>query len=126
MKDFEKWCSEKKFIHSRTGIPNFKEREIWFVKMGVNIGAEQDGGKNFLRPVLIVKRFPNNTFLALPLTKKKRKGSFYHNFVFKGKESTVILTQIRLLDARRLVNKKGRLSEKEFNLIKIKLRDLIL
>ena len=37
---------------------NFSEREVWFLKIGVNVGYEQDGnGKEYLRPAIILKKF---------------------------------------------------------------------
>ena len=56
-KKFSDWTKLKIRIHSRRKKVYFKEREIWWVSLGVNIGHEQDG-KNirFERPVLILKR----------------------------------------------------------------------
>ena len=54
------------------------------MRMGLNIGYEQDGkGEDFLRPVLILKKFNKRVFLGIPLTKIKKDSHFYHNFEFK-------------------------------------------
>ena len=44
-------------------------REIWFVKMGKNIGHEEDGKNKFLRPVLVIKKV-GNLFFTVALTSK--------------------------------------------------------
>ncbi len=44
----------------------FREKEIWWASLGVNIGYEQDGkNRNFERPVLVLKKFNKNILLAL-------------------------------------------------------------
>lgn len=49
---------EKKETNSKTAIQMFKEREIWWCKVGVSVGCEMDKRQNFLRPVLILKKPP--------------------------------------------------------------------
>ena len=54
-KDFDGWIVKKKEYHYRDSLPpKFKERDIWWVSIGVNIGYEEDGKhEKYLRPVLI-------------------------------------------------------------------------
>ena len=77
MKDFDGWNIQKKDIENR--IPIYvSERDIWFCSMGINIGSEQDGKHElFERPVLVIKKVSLNTFIGLPLTSNKKKGSWY-------------------------------------------------
>ena len=45
---------QKKQLHKRKTAPRFKEREVWWCKIGLNVGVEQDGkGNNYTRPILI-------------------------------------------------------------------------
>jgi hypothetical protein len=47
----------------------FREGEIWWVRLGKNIGYETDGkSREFTRPVVILKKYNQYSFLALPLT----------------------------------------------------------
>jgi len=126
-KDFDKWNEQKKKIHHSDLKDVFvKDREIWFCRMGENIGFEEDGkGDEFLRPVLVYKKFSKDVFLGIPLTTKEKKNIFHFSFEFKGKISTAILSQIRLFDKKRLKYKIGRVSPHDFENIKKKLIELI-
>jgi mRNA-degrading endonuclease toxin of MazEF toxin-antitoxin module len=128
MKDFIYWHTIKRDIHNQRPRIYFKEREIWFCHLGENIGFEQDGrGNEFLRPVLIVKKFNHELFWALPLTKKHRPDNpYYFAFTFKdGVTSSAILSQLRMLDSKRLKYQSGTASEMHFSSIKTKIRQLI-
>ena len=116
---------KKKSLDKLRKVPCFHEREVWFVKLGVNIRHEQDGGKDFLRPVLIIKKFSRNLFWAVPLSRTSRRGKYYHELNFKGGVSVIVLSQLRLIDAARLSYYKGRISNKEFRIIKEKLCDFL-
>ena len=77
-KDFDRWNGQKAELNNAASILSFKEREIWFCHLGLNIGHEQDGdAETFLRPALILKKFPNETFFAIPLTRTPRFGKEY-------------------------------------------------
>jgi mRNA-degrading endonuclease toxin of MazEF toxin-antitoxin module len=82
----------------------------------MNIGFEQDGGgKDFLRPIIIFRKFNNEIFWTIPLTHTQRRGKYYFEFIFDNNNlSVAILSQIRLVDARRLSHKIGDLSEENF------------
>ena len=81
MKNFDEWNETKKEVDSKNKIIGFNQFEIVFVKMGVNVGFEQDGkGKEFLRPVLVYKKFNNRVFLGIPLSSQKKSGKFCYNF----------------------------------------------
>lgn len=119
-KEFDTWNEKKKRIHDKRLTVHFHEREVWFCALGVNIGYEQDGsGADLLRPVVIVRKFNNNIFIGFPLTKTKKGGPYYYPFTFiEGHESVAVLSQIRLIDAKRLRYKKGVVSGKVFKEMK--------
>ncbi len=130
-KDFDKWNEKKKKIHTIPLVPFFHEREIWFCYLGANVGFEQDGGEEFLRPILIIRKFNNEIFWGIPLTKSRKKirknaEQYYYPFVFvEGITSVAVLSQIRLIDARRLSRHIGSLPEEEFDKLKKKLKALL-
>lgn len=126
-KEFSLWHTKKTFVHNEKQRPYFSEREIWFCTMGENIGYEQDGrGENFLRPVLVLKKFNNEVLWAIPLTTNNKMGKYYYNFKLKDKEpSTAILSQIRLIDGKRLQYKIGDMEQGNFEEIKIKIKQLL-
>lgn len=125
-KDFKKWMGQKAKIHNDKIRPFFHEREVWFLSLGENIGFEQDGGgEKFLRPMLVLKKFNNEVIWALPLTRTDKTGKYYFRISLVAdksntddRPSVVILSQIRLVDAKRLQYKVGMVKEDEF--IKIK------
>lgn len=121
-----KWHKNKEYLHEEKARPFFHEGEVWFCALGVNIGFEQDGrGESFLRPIIIIKKFNNESFWGIPLTKNKRKGKYYFSFKLNGEISTAILSQIRLIDGKRLYYRIGLISKKDSDEIKNRLKRLI-
>ncbi len=127
-KDFRNWHAVKQAVHNEHPRVHFKEREIWFAHLGENVGYEQDGrGVAFLRPVIIIKKFNNDVFWAVPLTSHvKREHPYYFTFSFRPeKQSSAILSQVRLLDAKRLKYKTGYAPAEAFMKIKEQIRHLL-
>lgn len=121
-KDFDRWNIQKKITDNTENKNTFHEREIWFIKVGENVGFEQNGkGEEFLRPVIVYKKFSKNVFLGIPLTKAIKEGRFYSSFDFQGKKSNAILSQIRLFDSKRLKYKIGKMSVGDYSRVKEKL-----
>ena len=127
-KNFDKWNIEKKKIENRN-IDNpkimFNDREIWWCTFGINIGTEQDGkGKNFERPVLILRKFNKYMFLGIPLTTKKKDLNlpFYFKLIGAKVESIAILSQIRLFSSKRLLREIEIIKPELFNQIKKQLK----
>jgi len=119
-KDFDGWNEKKKNLHSSPSKPFYHEREIWWCSLGINIGFEQDGtGKNFDRPVVIIRGFNKDIFFAVALIGKKKSGKYYFDVgKVEEKEASAVLSQVRLIDAKRLVRKIGVLNESVFNDLK--------
>ncbi|HAT68344.1 MAG: hypothetical protein A2481_03390 [Candidatus Yonathbacteria bacterium RIFOXYC2_FULL_47_9] len=130
-KDFQTWHTKKSEISEIRKSPFFHEREIWFCYLGTNVGFEQDGSEEFLRPVIVFRKFNNEIFWAIPLTKSKKKlnakiESYYYSFSFLPEvTSLAILSQIRLIDAKRLSRHIGTISEENFDELKKKLKALL-
>ena len=126
-KDFQSWHKEKSQIHDEKERPFFHEREIWAVSVGVNIGFEIDGkGEKFLRPIMVVKKFNNESFWAISLSKTSKKGKYYFSFKFtENVISTANLSQLRLIDSKRLQYKMGDINVADFVKIKEKLKQLL-
>lgn len=126
-KDFDKWNGKKKQIHKGKKNVFYHEREVWWCSLGVNVGFEQDGtGKNYDRPIVVIKGFNKNIFLGVALTGKKKEGKYYFCLgALEGRDSTAILSQVKLLDVKRLVRKITTLDEKLFRELKDKLKNAI-
>ncbi|MBI5003472.1 type II toxin-antitoxin system PemK/MazF family toxin [Candidatus Kaiserbacteria bacterium] len=131
-KEFGPWNKKKKETHE-SARPGFKVREIWACKLGGNVGDEQDGvGNDFLRPIVVLKKFNNNILWGIPLTRTDKPNlPFYFSFFMMEGESTstqksiAILSQIRLIDARRLSYRIGEISQVDYKSLTQKLKDLI-
>jgi len=118
-KDFDTWTTQKKDLHITTRDIIFKEREIWWCSIGVNLGHEEDGkGTKYNRPVLIVRKFNKRLFWGVPLTTQVKNSSHYHKFTLNNKDQCAMLTQLRLWDVTRLDNKMGQLGRNEFQAIR--------
>jgi mRNA interferase MazF len=127
---YDEWNEVKKSIAIDKVVRHFKEREIFYMKMGKNIGFEQNGkGENFVRPVIILKKFNHDMFYGVPLSSKSKEGIFYYDFKFqkgnKVSENIALLSQMRLFSSTRLLNKIGMISKEDFKKLKEKLKELI-
>jgi len=130
-RDYQTWHTKKSEISEIKKSPFFHEREIWFCYLGANVGFEQDGSEEFLRPVIVFRKFNNEIFWAIPLTKSRKKlnaktESYYYPFSFLPEvTSLAILSQIRLIDAKRLSRHIGTIPEENFDELKKKLKALM-
>jgi len=127
MNVFDAWNTQKKRTDETETILGFKERELWFIRMGKNVGFEQDGkGDEFLRPVLIFKKFNTRVFWGIPLTGTNKQGIFYYRLENIGeRRNTAILSQIRLFDVKRLTYKIGTCTAPDFEGLKRSLQELV-
>lgn len=126
-KDFSAWSKVKVESQLRTSPPTFKEREIWWCRIGVNIGDEEDGkSDNFNRPVLIVRKFNKKIFWGLPLTTQLKDKPHYFKIHFRNKNQCIMLTQLRVWDNKRLMNNMGMLTTEQFRAVKEKIKDLVI
>ncbi|HEY4522904.1 MAG TPA: type II toxin-antitoxin system PemK/MazF family toxin [Candidatus Paceibacterota bacterium] len=125
-KDFKKWHEEKSGLHDEKQRPFFREGEVWFCALGANVGFEQDGnGVDYLRPVAIVRKFNKEIFWAVPLTRSHKQGVFYFGFKLDDQTSTAILSQIRLVDAKRLFYRLGIMRPADLEETKKRLKALL-
>lgn len=125
-KDFDNWNKIKKETHIKKTLPLFAEREVWWCQLGVNVGSEEDGkGINYLRPVLVLRKFNKNIFYGLPITSKNKKDIFHADINSGEILGSVILSQMRLIDAKRLSHLFSKITDDELEYIKKKLKELI-
>lgn len=101
-KDFDRWNIVKK--QTNVEHPRFYTvREIWWCRLGVNVGTEQDGGDGlFLRPVVIVRAFGPETCAVIPLTTSERRHPLRLPVGdVQGEKATALISQMRVVDALR-------------------------
>jgi len=122
-KDYKKWHNKKEILNDRKDIDTifFREKEVWWVALGANIGFEQDGkGEEFRRPILILKKFNKFVVLAVPLTTRIKKHKYYVSCDLTEDKlpRMAIISQIRLIDTRRFIDKLGVAGDNSFTQIK--------
>ena len=126
--DFDNWNEVKKAAHAShdTGDIFFREHEIWWCYIGVNIGHEEDGkGGKSLRPILILRKFTQDTFIGLPLTTSEKR----HQFIVRcdsedGVFRQAIVSQLRTIDVKRWYKNITLVSQESFSLIRKTVREL--
>ncbi|MEN9604725.1 MAG: hypothetical protein RJB39_410 [Candidatus Parcubacteria bacterium] len=123
MKDFISWNNEKVQTDQQIRpIPYFAEGDIWWIKLGLNIGIEINGkGEHFTRPVLIIKKYNQYSFLCAPLSTRMNLNKYRIILCeINNKISVVNLSQLRNVDSKRLVRKIFHISKILFDGIKRK------
>jgi mRNA-degrading endonuclease toxin of MazEF toxin-antitoxin module len=101
-KDFDRWNQSKQRLHKVAD-----RREIWWCSVGVNVGNELDGtGERHDRPILVIRPFNAQTFFGVFLIGHLRDGKYYFPIgKVDDREATANLSQVRLLDTKRLIRK---------------------
>jgi len=126
-KDYDEWNKMKKIVNKNRTRKLYHKRDIWWCNLGLNVGYEQDGtGKDYDRPALILKDFNQYVCLVIPLTSSSKISKYYIDIgCIGGKKSKAIISQIKLIDTKRLINKVEMLDKEVFNKIRKAVRNLI-
>ena len=119
-KDFDKWNTTKKLLHDEGRNLIYHQGEIWWCHLGINIGFEEDGtGKNAERPVVIIRRFNPQLCWVIPLTTSLKKNPYYVSAGnVDGIPASAIISQMRPVDTKRLINLIGMMEHTLFYPIK--------
>ena len=128
MKDYTAWTKRKAYLHNHGIRPTgCNVGDVWWVCLGSNIGFEEDG-KNvgYYRPVIVIRVFSKELFLAVPLTSIPHRGTYYMRCTINKRDSYAMLHQIRTLDLVRLQRKLGKLSDLQFESLKRRLNKTLL
>lgn len=138
--EFVKWVKVKVRIHITDNLNlSYKQRDIWWANVGLNVGSEQNGkDEEFQRPVLVLRKFGQHIFWAIPLTSQKKDNKYHIEIKYKeyyenivgeliseDKEGRIILNQLKTMSSKRLIRKIGVMSEEDFNIIREKIRNVI-
>ena len=124
-KDFDGWNEKKKRVNEER--PRFYTvREVWWCNLGVNVGTEQDGkGELFLRPCVIVRAFGKDACMVVPLTTSTREHPLRIDIgIVQGEAAKANISQMRIVDTRRLAEKVGFLDQEMFNIMRNRIKTL--
>ncbi|MCP1926396.1 type II toxin-antitoxin system PemK/MazF family toxin [Bradyrhizobium elkanii] len=114
-KKFDAWNALKKKTDAE--LPRlYTVREVWWCRLGVNVGTEQDGrGEWFVRPCVILRGFGPDACLVVPLTTSTRDHPLRVSVgIVDGREARANLSQLRVIDTRRLERKIAFLEKEAF------------
>ena len=130
LEEYNEWNEVKKITSKNNIHIGIKSREVFWIKLGQNIGDEEYGkGKLFSRPVLVIRQFTKDLFLGVPLTTTIKNNDYFYSFEFntkKGKsKNSAMLLQMKSFSKKRLTNKIGVISKEDFKNIQEKLVNLI-
>ena len=126
MKDFDSWNNQKKSVNNGAR-KLYKARDIWWCALGVNVGFEQDGtGAEYERPVVVLRGFSKDVCLVVPLTTSTKENKYHVALgLVDGKPAAAIVSQVRLVDTRRFIDKIGMLDAALFEEVKNAVKDLL-
>jgi mRNA interferase MazF len=116
IKHFDVWSKIKIELDNLITYPKFQEGDVWWCHIGENIGHEECGkGNKFLRPVVVLKKFNNRIFFGIPTSSKLKDSPFYRPIKIKRNIVSVLMSQMRLFDVKRLLYKQSKISPNELN-----------
>lgn len=125
-KNFDQWNTEKQKLETKTQKYLFKNGDVWWMSIGINIGSESCGkGKTSRRPVLVLRKLSSNSFIGLPLTTKEKQGSWFCDITIDSQVQHVLLYQIRMFHTSRFQRRLTTLDDGDFNRVKEKLEALL-
>lgn len=125
-KDFDAWNEVKKKTDEEQ--PRlYTVRELWWCRLGVNVGTEQDGkGEWFVRPCVILRAFGPDACLVAPLTTSTREHPLRIAVgMVEGRDARANISQLRVIDTRRLERKIGFLEQDMFERVRKAARGLL-
>ena len=126
VKKFLEWIHNKVNIDLRQRGKIIHLCEVYWCSLGENVGDEENGkGETFRRPVLIIKKFNNNIFWGVPMSTKIKNNRYYVSVVLKNIHQSVMISQLRILDTKRLEQYIGYISKDDFKKVRISLRELL-
>lgn len=125
-KEFDSWNEKKKKIETREEAPSFKEGEVWWMHVGVNVGSESCGkGEHFTRPVLVLRKVSKRFFIGIPTSIIIRDQAGFITLPIKDKEISFLLLQTRAFAVNRMQKRQFSISDSQFTTIKQELREYL-
>ena len=126
IKEFDIWNEIKKNLENEKRKLYFKEGEIWWCSVGLNIAIESCGkGNTFRRPVLVIKKLSDYSFIGLPLSSQIKKGTWFTEVFVNNFNQCVLLYQIQMYSANRLQRRLTTLDTTAYLNVKEKLEALL-
>lgn len=128
---YNEWNEVKKDTSKNKRKLGIKSRDIYWAKIGYNIGSEEYGkDENFARPVIILRKLTSDLFVGVPLTSTIKNNDYFHSFKYNNKqnglvENSAMILQLRTFSIKRLMNKVGMINKKNFELVVKKCQKIV-
>ncbi len=130
MKRYDEWNEVKKSITEKQTKFRIKPREIYWIRIGQNVGDEEYGkGKNFARPVIVVKKLTKDLFIGIPTSTTIKDNDYFHSFAYNNRqkgelEVSAMILQFKTFSMKRMMGKMGVVNKNDFEKILEKSRKL--
>ena len=126
MKDFQGWNEYQQHLEEKTKpLKPFLEGQVWRCAIGYNTGNEIDGkSRRYWRPVIVLRKFYDELFIGVPLTRSPRGQDYHLPLEFKGQKSYAVVNQLRAMDPRRLQQHLGTLTGTDFERVRQAVQEL--
>lgn len=129
---YDDWNDVKKVLHFWVDVSSLqhdifiKERQIRYVRLGLNVWFEENGKSAFIRPVLVIKKVWW-LFFCVPMTTKEKDNKYHYSLKTHQFDmpSVLLLSQARILDKKRFEKHIGVVDQEEFKIIKKLLKELL-
>lgn len=126
LKSYLNWLYHKVNISEKEYVSQIKEGEVYWCAIGENIGSEENGkGSDFCRPVLVFKKFNNQIFWGLPMSTKNKESKYYVKVTLKNIIQSVMISQLRILDTKRLDKKIGYISKADMDKVLMSVLEIL-
>jgi mRNA-degrading endonuclease toxin of MazEF toxin-antitoxin module len=128
---YNKWNEIKKETSKSRRRLGIKPREVFWAKIGYNIGSEEYGkDDNFARPVIVIRQLTQDLFVGVPLTSTIKHNDYFHCFEYINKQNGLVknsamILQLRTFSIKRLMNKVGTVNKNDFNKIVEKCQKIV-
>jgi len=126
--EFLKWNDVKIWIDESNRREFYiNTREVWNVNLGKNIGYESYWKWDFFtRPVLVIKIVWSVIFVASMTTAWKDNKFYYKlNNKYFLKDSFITLSQVKILDKKRFIDRIWKIDTSDFIEIKNRLKQIL-
>ncbi len=109
MKQYDEWNEIKKQTQQINFNLGIKAREIYWTKIGFNIGSEEYGkGNEFVRSVIIIRQLTHDLFIGIPTTTTlKGNNDYFHNINYIEKNSNTTISSSAMILQQKVFSKKN-------------------
>lgn len=131
MLEYDNWNSVKKKTAKANIKLGIRPRDIFWAKIGHNLGSEEHGkNQNFSRPLIVVRKLTSDLFIGISLTSTVKNNDYFHSFEYDNRvngwvENSAMILQLRTYSIKRLMNKAGVINKNDFKIIKEKAKKLL-